>query len=76
MPDFKFSKPRPKRIFPTHNKTEKIIDPNTRNLHKLLDYVSKGMPFRNNREYFIFGKDKLLMPLDEAMRNAQLKNIN
>jgi NADH-quinone oxidoreductase subunit I len=29
-----------------------------------------------NREDFIFGKDKLVMPLTEAMKNAQLKNAN
>jgi NADH-quinone oxidoreductase subunit I len=28
------------------------------------------------REDFIFGKDKLVMPLDMAMKNAQLKNAN
>ena len=29
-----------------------------------------------NREDFIYGKDKLVMPLDAAMKNAQLKNAN
>jgi NADH-quinone oxidoreductase subunit I len=28
------------------------------------------------REDFIYGKDKLVMPLDIAMKNAQLKNAN
>ena len=39
--------------------------------------ISKELvPASYNREDFIFGKDKLLMPLDIAMKNAQLKNAN
>jgi NADH-quinone oxidoreductase subunit I len=39
--------------------------------------ISKELvPSLYNREDFIFGKDKLVMPLDEAMKNAQLKNAN
>lgn len=39
--------------------------------------ISKELvPSKYNREDFIFGKDKLVMPLDEAMKNAQLKNAN
>ncbi len=34
------------------------------------------VPSQYDREDFIFGKDKLVMPLTEAMRNAQLKNVN
>ena len=34
------------------------------------------VPSQYDREDFIFGKDKLVMPLTEAMRNAQLKNAN
>jgi NADH-quinone oxidoreductase subunit I len=34
------------------------------------------VPSSYNREDFIFGKDKLVMPLDVAMKNAQLKNLN
>ncbi len=34
------------------------------------------VPSMYNREDFIFGKDKLVMPLDMAMKNAQLKNAN
>jgi NADH-quinone oxidoreductase subunit I len=34
------------------------------------------VPAAYNREDFIFGKDKLVMPLTEAMKNAQLKNAN
>lgn len=34
------------------------------------------VPSMYNREDFIFGKDKLVMPLDAAMKNAQLKNAN
>lgn len=34
------------------------------------------VPAQYEREDFIFGKDKLVMPLTEAMRNAQLKNMN
>jgi NADH-quinone oxidoreductase subunit I len=32
------------------------------------------VPSSYEREDFIFGKDKLVMPLDEAMKNAQLLN--
>ena len=32
------------------------------------------VPSSYEREDFIFGKDKLVMPLDIAMKNAQLKN--
>ncbi|MCX6183872.1 MAG: NADH-quinone oxidoreductase subunit I [Flavobacterium sp.] len=34
------------------------------------------VPASYEREDFIFGKDKLVMPLDVAMQNAQLKNAN
>ena len=34
------------------------------------------VPSQYDREDFIFGKDKLVMPLTEAMKNAQLKNAN
>ena len=34
------------------------------------------LPASYDREDFIFGKDKLVMPLDMAMQNAQLKNAN
>ena len=34
------------------------------------------VPSSYEREDFIFGKDKLVMPLDIAMNNAQLKNAN
>jgi NADH-quinone oxidoreductase subunit I len=34
------------------------------------------VPAQYNREDFIFGKDKLVMPLDIAMKNTQLKNAN
>ncbi|KFF19344.1 NuoI/complex I 23 kDa subunit family protein [Flavobacterium hydatis] len=34
------------------------------------------VPSSYEREDFIFGKDKLVMPLDVAMKNAQLKNAN
>lgn len=34
------------------------------------------VPSNYEREDFIFGKDKLVMPLDVAMQNAQLKNAN
>ena len=36
----------------------------------------KLVPSMYEREDFIFGKDKLVMPLDIAMQNAQLKNAN
>ena len=39
--------------------------------------ISKELvPASYEREDFIFGKDKLVMPLDIAMKNAQLKNTN
>jgi NADH-quinone oxidoreductase subunit I len=39
--------------------------------------ISKELvPSQYNREDFIFGKDKLVMPLEMAMKNAQLKNAN
>ena len=34
------------------------------------------VPSSYEREDFIFGKDRLVMPLDIAMKNAQLKNAN
>jgi NADH-quinone oxidoreductase subunit I len=34
------------------------------------------VPSMYDREDFIFGKDKLVMPLEMAMKNAQLKNPN
>ncbi|MES2545567.1 MAG: NADH-quinone oxidoreductase subunit I [Bacteroidota bacterium] len=34
------------------------------------------VPSSYEREDFIFGKDRLVMPLDIAMQNAQLKNAN
>ncbi|MDQ1163769.1 NADH-quinone oxidoreductase subunit I [Flavobacterium sp. SORGH_AS 622] len=34
------------------------------------------VPASYEREDFIFGKDKLVMPLEMAMKNAQLKNAN
>ncbi|TGD58398.1 NADH-quinone oxidoreductase subunit NuoI [Flavobacterium humi] len=34
------------------------------------------VPSNYEREDFIFGKDKLVMPLEMAMKNAQLKNAN
>ena len=36
----------------------------------------KLVPSSYDRNDFIFGKDKLNMPLDVAMQNAQLKNLN
>jgi formate hydrogenlyase subunit 6/NADH:ubiquinone oxidoreductase subunit I len=33
------------------------------------------VPSSYEREDFIFGKDKLVMPLDIAMQNAQLKTL-
>jgi NADH-quinone oxidoreductase subunit I len=39
--------------------------------------ISKELvPASYDREDFIFGKDKLVMPLDIAMKNTQLKNAN
>jgi NADH-quinone oxidoreductase subunit I len=39
--------------------------------------ISKELvPASYEREDFIFGKDRLVMPLDVAMKNAQLKNAN
>lgn len=39
--------------------------------------ISKELvPASYHREDFIYGKDKLVMPLDIAMKNAQLKNAN
>lgn len=39
--------------------------------------ISKELvPANYDREDFIFGKDKLVMPLEIAIRNAQLKNVN
>jgi NADH-quinone oxidoreductase subunit I len=39
--------------------------------------ISKELvPSQYTREDFIFGKDKLVMPLEMAMKNAQLKNAN
>ena len=39
--------------------------------------ISKELvPSSYDREDFIFGKDKLVMPLDIAMQNAQLKHQN
>jgi NADH-quinone oxidoreductase subunit I len=34
------------------------------------------VPSSYEREDFIFGKDKLVMPLEMAIKNAQLKNAN
>ena len=34
------------------------------------------VPSNYEREDFIFGKDKLVMPLEMAIKNAQLKNAN
>ena len=34
------------------------------------------VPSSYDREDFIFGKDKLVMPLEMAIKNAQLKNVN
>lgn len=34
------------------------------------------VPSSYEREDFIFGKDRLVMPLDVAMKNTQLKNAN
>jgi NADH-quinone oxidoreductase subunit I len=34
------------------------------------------VPSGYNREDFIFGKDKLVMPLEMAIKNTQLKNAN
>jgi NADH-quinone oxidoreductase subunit I len=34
------------------------------------------VPASYDREDFIFGKDKLVMPLEMAMKNAQLNNAN
>ncbi|MFD1603432.1 NuoI/complex I 23 kDa subunit family protein [Flavobacterium artemisiae] len=34
------------------------------------------VPASYEREDFIFGKDKLVMPLEMALKNAQLKNAN
>ena len=39
--------------------------------------ISKELVQANyDREDFIYGKDKLVMPLDIAIRNAQLNNVN
>jgi NADH-quinone oxidoreductase subunit I len=39
--------------------------------------ISKELvPSNYDREDFIFGKDKLVMPLEMAIQNAQLKNAN
>jgi NADH-quinone oxidoreductase subunit I len=39
--------------------------------------ISKELvPASYNREDFIFGKDKLVMPLEMAKRNAQLNTVN
>ena len=39
--------------------------------------ISKELvPAQYHREDFIFGKDKLVMPLEMAIQNAQLKNAN
>ena len=39
--------------------------------------ISKELvPANYNREDFIFGKDKLVMPLEMAISNTQLKNAN
>jgi NADH-quinone oxidoreductase subunit I len=39
--------------------------------------ISKELvPANYDREDFIFGKDKLVMPLEMAIKNAQLKNAN
>lgn len=39
--------------------------------------ISKELvPSSYEREDFIYGKDRLVMPLDIAMQNAQLKNTN
>lgn len=39
--------------------------------------ISKELvPSMYEREDFIYGKDKLVMPLEMAMKNAQLKNAN
>jgi NADH-quinone oxidoreductase subunit I len=39
--------------------------------------ISKELvPAMYDREDFIYGKDKLVMPLDMAMKNSQLKNAN
>ena len=39
--------------------------------------ISKELvPASYEREDFIFGKDKLVMPLEMAMKNTQLKNAN
>jgi len=39
--------------------------------------ISKELvPAQYDREDFIFGKDKLVMPLEMAIQNAQLKNAN
>lgn len=39
--------------------------------------ISKELvPSNYDREFFIFGKDKLVMPLEMAMKNAQLKNTD
>jgi NADH-quinone oxidoreductase subunit I len=39
--------------------------------------ISKELvPASYDREDFIFGKDRLVMPLDVAMQNAQLNNAN
>ena len=39
--------------------------------------ISKELvPSSYDREDFIFGKDKLVMPLEMAMKNAQIKNAN
>jgi NADH-quinone oxidoreductase subunit I len=34
------------------------------------------VPSSYDREDFIFGKDKLVMPLEMAIKNAQIKNVN
>ena len=39
--------------------------------------ISKELvPANYNREDFIFGKDKLVMPLEMAVKNTQLNNVN
>jgi NADH-quinone oxidoreductase subunit I len=39
--------------------------------------ISKELvPANYDREDFIFGKDKLVMPLEMAIKNTQLQNAN
>ena len=56
--------------FNLKNASENTVNPSYLTLSKEL------VPANYNREDFIFGKDKLVMPLEMAIKNTQLKNAN